>query len=262
MYYFVFSRVRISDGKFEDTHEYVGTSKSEAIDHFSAVTTRLFKVDACQQILYFVGFNADAPVIKNVSTSMKDTIENLNKNIPTIISNIDSAVFVNIATASGYSHKFVYTTNCEECNVTEAIVKKNVYGDYLCPDCWSKYIISRKGLAEYLIGIANDEYRLESFTVDTNDNDLVGSDLDLMVRAWTHPVIGTEDKSNRELLLESGWTEEALNNIERIISEKTNGKYFLFNDNTAGGDGGAGAPDSGNSNGNQEPGDIEPEPGN
>lgn len=55
---------------------------------------------------------------------------------------------------------------CANCNKTRGEFLKTAYGDFLCEDCWDKYICTNVGKLEYLIGICREDYPAEDFDAE------------------------------------------------------------------------------------------------
>lgn len=54
---------------------------------------------------------------------------------------------------------------CTKCLRMENI-KRNIYGEALCEDCWDDYINSDRGKIEYFIDIVNDKVDMNYFDAD------------------------------------------------------------------------------------------------
>lgn len=52
---------------------------------------------------------------------------------------------------------------CDKCDKALGEYLLTVYGDAVCEDCWDKYICSREGKLEYLIGICRGDYPATEF---------------------------------------------------------------------------------------------------
>lgn len=55
---------------------------------------------------------------------------------------------------------------CEHCGKRKIDLLKTVYGEYLCEDCWDDYLFTSEAKAEYLLGIAREDYPASSFDAD------------------------------------------------------------------------------------------------
>lgn len=202
MYYIVFSRNRDieNDGLTNAVH-YQGVSKSAAISAFTTESTSAFNITAPAGNLYFTGFESTLPFLKDIKQTGKLTDR---EKINSIITNIGLAICLNTLNTSGHKPKHITVHECSECDVTNAEVQKNVYNEYLCAECWTKYWTKRTSLAEYVVGLANGTYNLESFSDE---------DKATIIEAWTTDV-DTYNRSNRAQLIAAGWTEETLAEIE------------------------------------------------
>lgn len=47
---------------------------------------------------------------------------------------------------------------CNKCNKPADGSLLSAYGDVFCEDCWDKYICTKEGKVEYLIGICRGDY--------------------------------------------------------------------------------------------------------
>lgn len=203
MYYIVFSRNRdIGNDGLTSTVHYQGVSKSDAIRAFTTASTSVFNIIAPAGNLYFTGFESTLPFLKDIKQADKLTDR---EKINSIITNLGLAICLNTLNTSGHRPKHITVHECSECDVTNAEVQKNVYNEYLCADCWTIYWTKRISLAEYVVGLANGTYNLESFSE---------ADKETIIEAWTTDV-DINHKSNRyQLLNYAGWSEEALDEIE------------------------------------------------
>jgi hypothetical protein len=202
MYYIVFSRNRdIGNGGLTSTMHYQGVSKSDAIGAFTTASTSAFNITAPAGNLYFAGFESTLPFLKDIKQVGKLTDR---EKINSIITNLSLAICLNTLNTSGHRPKHITAHECSECDAANATVQKNVYNEYLCADCWTIYWTKRISLAEYVVGLANGTYNLESFSDD---------DKFTIVEAWKTDV-DSNNKSNRAQLIAAGWTEEALAEIE------------------------------------------------
>lgn len=244
MFYFVFVRTKKANGSFKDFMGYAGIHKSAAVKQFENLVDRYCSVNAMPQIAYFVGFDSGLAFLQEALKKLPDIGESfssdipnqsnsaagsagtgangntepsiqqmLNAFIPELLSNIESAVFVNTLSTSGYNHSLVQ--NCEECSCIGGFAKKNIYGKQLCATCMAKYMATREGLAEYFVGIADGNYNTKNF---------IEEDFAAMANAWYFPE--TDDghaKSNKELLIEvytaKGMSEEAIATLIRAAEE-------------------------------------------
>ena len=55
---------------------------------------------------------------------------------------------------------------CDDCGARRKELLKTAYGDYICEDCWDKYICTNAGKLEYLIGICREDYPAEDFDAE------------------------------------------------------------------------------------------------
>ena len=59
----------------------------------------------------------------------------------------------------------MHCANCyrpdDECELL-----KNVYGDFLCEDCWYDYVCSDVGMVEYMISIIKGECSIDEFDAE------------------------------------------------------------------------------------------------
>jgi hypothetical protein len=173
MYYFVFSRSRNSDGSFTNNMHYKGASKTAAISVFETRVVNSFSITAVQEHVYFSGFNSDLTFVNELKTV--DVLNMTNAHINTLLRNMPAATCTNTLAVSGYKPKCSVVLECEECDCTNTTVQKNVYGKYLCADCWATYLTSEEGLVEYYLGIANGAYSDDSFSA---------ADLASIVSSW------------------------------------------------------------------------------
>ena len=245
MFYFVFARTKKANGSFKDFMGYAGIHKSNAVKLFEDLVDRYCSVNAMPQIAYLVGFDSGLAFLQEALKKLPDIGESfssdipmqsnsaagslgsdstngsnetsiqqmLNAFIPELLSNIESAVFVNTLSTSGYNHGLVQ--NCEECNCVDGFAKKNIYGKQLCATCMAKYMSTREGLAEYFIGIADGNYNTKNF---------IEEDFAAMANAWYLPEVDDgHAKSNKELLIEAytakGMSEEAIAALIRAAEE-------------------------------------------
>lgn len=202
MYYIVFSRNRdIENGGLTSTVHYQGASKSAAINAFTTASASTFNITAPAGNLYFTGFESTLPFLKDIKQEGK--LSNSEK-INSIMTNLGLAICLNALNTSGHKPKHITVHECSECDSKDTLVQKNVYNEYLCADCWTTYWTKRISLAEYVVGLANGTYNLESFST---------GDKLAIVEAWTNDS-DSDEKSNRYQLLGAGWTEEALTAVE------------------------------------------------
>lgn len=177
MIYIVFSRYRNADGGLESKLYHYGVSKTAAIEKFNDHTAGAFNVNASAGNLYFVGFDSDLSFIEEIDELRKNDEILDSELINSVLRNIKSATCINTLNISGYRPSWVISTNtCEECDCTSASVQKNVYGTYLCSDCWVKYWTTRESLAEYVVGLAHGTYKIDSFS---------NEDKDVITNAWS-----------------------------------------------------------------------------
>lgn len=52
---------------------------------------------------------------------------------------------------------------CNKCDKALGEYLLTAYGDAVCEDCWDRYICSREGKLEYLIGICRGDYPATDF---------------------------------------------------------------------------------------------------
>lgn len=202
MYYIVFSRNRdIENDGLTSTVHYQGVSKSDAISAFTTASIGAFNITAPVGNLYFTGFESTLPFLKDIKQTDKLTDR---EKVNSIITNLGLAICLNTLNTSGHKPKHITVHECSECDVINAEVQKNVYNEYLCAECWNKYWAKRTSLAEYVVGLANGTYNLESFSDE---------DKATIIEAWTTNV-DSNNKSNKTQLIVAGWTEEALGEIE------------------------------------------------
>ena len=221
MYYIVFSRKRHKDGGLISSLYFKGASKSNAVIAFTNAAASSFNVTSAEGDLYFAGFKSDLAFIKeikklNIKWTDSDCPPEDKEIINTVLRNLGLATCLNTLNISGYKPKFAVVHECVECDSDSALVQKNVYGDHLCTDCWAKYWNTRKSLAEYVIGLANNTYKAESFNEE---------DKEAIVDAWLNKELddyGEEiGNSNRTLLLDS----EAYTDAELTAIEKASGLF-------------------------------------
>ena len=54
---------------------------------------------------------------------------------------------------------------CEKCNHSGRVLL-TLYKEYLCEDCWDRYLASSKGKVEYFVDAANEIYPLSEYDPD------------------------------------------------------------------------------------------------
>ena len=59
---------------------------------------------------------------------------------------------------------------CNRCDSHNKKLMRNIYGDYICEDCWDDYINSEAGKLEYFVGICRGDYQAAEF-----DSDFLGT---------------------------------------------------------------------------------------
>lgn len=201
MYYIVFSRNRdVENNGLTSAVHYQGVSKSAAISAFTTASTSTFNITAPVGNLYFAGFESTLPFLKDIKQTGKLTDR---EKINAITTNLGLAICLNTLNTSGHKPKHIAVHECSECDVTNAEVQKNVYNEYLCADCWTTYWTKRISLAEYVVGIADGTYNIESFSEQDKKE---------IVNAWKNK--DGDEKSNKDQLKAAGWTDEALTEIE------------------------------------------------
>ena len=217
MYHIVFSRNRTKDDVLTSNLFYEGVSKSEAVAAFTEAAATSFNVTTPAANLYFACFNSDLPFIADVKrlidpTALCSCQPERKEIVNIVLRNIGLATCVNTLNTSGYKPKLTVARTCVECDSSSNLVQKTVYGDYLCVECWVKYWTTRKSLAEYVVGLANGMYKLDSFSEE---------DKAFIKAAWEEDatdVDGTTkipNSSNRKLVENGGvFTAERLNAIE------------------------------------------------
>lgn len=216
MYHIVFSRTRAKDGALTSNLYYEGASKSEAVAAFTDVAATSFNITTLAGNLYFACFTSDMPfigVIKSllVEGTPYDMQPNSRKIVNIILHNAGSAVCLNTLNTSGYKPKLAVARTCVECDSGSNLVQKTVYGDYLCIECWTKYWTTRKSLAEYVVGLANKMYELDSFSAE---------DQAAIKAAWSENLVAEDGSeiagsSNRKLVENGGvFTADELDAIE------------------------------------------------
>lgn len=211
MYFIVFARNKNKSNGLTSNLYYRGTSKTEAIASFNTAAASQFNVTSAAGNLYFAGFDSDLEFIKEIK---KPDTEIINKEkINIVLRNIGLATCLNTLNTSGYLPKVSMIHGCSECDSNSVLVQKNAYGDYLCNECWAKYFTweNRASLAEYVVGLANGTYAVESFS----EEDKVA-----IMAAWTTNALDDsgepiKNSSNRQILLDSeAYTAEELDEIE------------------------------------------------
>jgi hypothetical protein len=245
MYYFVFSRTRNGNGNFTNFMKFAGIHKRSAVRDFESLLESYCSINATYpRITYFVGFDSGLPFLKEALATLPEIGESFSSIEPdfvadgvgssgssnespeystlqrlmdefvvVLLNNIESAIFVNTLTTSGYNHERVQ--NCEDCNCVDGFAKKNIYGKQLCAKCMADYMATREGLAEYFVGLADGNYNANSF---------IDEDFAAIAYAWYYPPSDSENaKSNKELLIEAytakGMSEEAINGLIRAAEE-------------------------------------------
>lgn len=174
--YLVFSKYE-SLGAFE--MYYVGEAKAEALDKFKFATDFVFDATLKTGKLYFVCFDT-ATEPGNYFKDKLSANDYTHADIKVITDNLNRAV----GSSCLYTHvPFAASTKltaksvaCEACSKEAVAVYKTAYGNLYCADCWDAYIHPMgsvtgstdraDGLVEYVIGVANDTYSVNTFTED------------------------------------------------------------------------------------------------
>jgi hypothetical protein len=208
MYYVIFSK-----SNNETVLNYIGDIKETASNIFLAKIKAFLSVDSNAGKQCFVGFDEDLPFIKQVKAlgSYEPSNNNSTEILNIILPNLHLATFSNINSASGYNHIPSITYDCGDCECKKTVVYKNVYNTLLCADCWTKYWETKESLAEYVVGLANGDYNIDDFTE---------TDRGRIIDAWqdeyeVSPGGNTlKRQGNRARLIDAGWTEAALAEVE------------------------------------------------
>jgi ribosomal protein S27E len=156
---------------------YVGKSKTEALDKFKIATDFVFDATLKTGRLYFICFDT----AKEPGARFKDKVHIADYKLEDI-----SFAIKNLTRAEGSSCLYThvpFATNtklksravcCDACAKSATAVYKSAYGNLYCAECWDTYVhpmgsisntVDRAdGLVEYVIGIANGSYSVNTFT--------------------------------------------------------------------------------------------------
>ena len=162
MLYIVFSRSRNDSGNFVNDVHYNGVSKTDAINRFTAILNTSFDITAAAKTVYFTGFDTSLAFVKDIKKLAAVDISAAQ--FSTIMQNLGFATCANVLTVSGYKPQINIEQYCEECECISTKVRKNAFGNYLCADCWTKYLTQEAGLVEYYINISNGSASKHSFS--------------------------------------------------------------------------------------------------
>lgn len=55
---------------------------------------------------------------------------------------------------------------CSKCSKETEEIFKSLYGDIRCKDCWYDYILTDRGMVEYVVWVVRGDYPVDYFDAD------------------------------------------------------------------------------------------------
>lgn len=155
---------------------YLGPDRTAATSAFTdTVNGSLVSITYVNSETFFAGFGNNTKAGKLLKQLSDRPIEDSEENIAWtepekafIFSEFESAEYLFKFISN--EHRVIQTTCCDNCGrSTVALLNKNttIYGKNLCNSCWSSYIQSKLGLAEYFLAIATGKYSISAYTEQT-----------------------------------------------------------------------------------------------
>lgn len=215
MYFYTFSRSKAEDGKnFVGKFYYAGTTKDGATHYFNEQQESLFSITAKPVTLYLVCFDEENPYIESINYFLdksKDYSSDT-KAMNILLRILDSALYTYILDVSGRKSVSNVISTCFKCQAERRTLTKNIYNEYLCPDCYAEYLLTTKGLAEFYVQLAREEIGRAAFSDD---------DFAKIREAWNTPVdpIDPDYRYKHEYRDASGVSDDYITKLEAAFSK-------------------------------------------